>query len=336
LAASANPSPAYQQVTFTATVSPTPDGGTVKFTDGGVTVPGCAAVALSSGHFRCSETITSARLHAIKAIYTGDAGYGGSTGTMTENVSTQYSLPDIQRLFTIPPMAATEADVEADFRQNDPHGTCTMSIARSVFGFDPPFDADLLVPLPSLSPNGGNPFPCAASSSGIVSLSTALSYVHKFSGLSPLTTYDVFFSITNAAGAVSQTIQFTTPANAAPKSGGTVNATVNVPSDASGGTADGSTSASGSCISIVNGKIVFSKDPVCAAPVRARSVTLGKVVVKDLKPGTLTLHVKPTKKVRKAARKAHIHRLRAKLTIVIHSKSGKVVDKMTQKVLLRF
>src|SRR6202011_2885921 len=48
LTSSPNPSPAGQQVTYSATVSPAPDGGTVVFKDSGATIPGCGTQAVSS------------------------------------------------------------------------------------------------------------------------------------------------------------------------------------------------------------------------------------------------------------------------------------------------
>src|ERR1035437_2665102 len=48
LTSSPNPSTVGQAVTYTATVSPTPDGGTVAFTDNNTTLSGCAAVAVNT------------------------------------------------------------------------------------------------------------------------------------------------------------------------------------------------------------------------------------------------------------------------------------------------
>jgi hypothetical protein len=48
LASSPDPSAAGKAVTYTATVSPAPDGGTVAFTDGTTAIPGCGAQPVSS------------------------------------------------------------------------------------------------------------------------------------------------------------------------------------------------------------------------------------------------------------------------------------------------
>jgi uncharacterized protein YdaL len=71
-------------VTFTATV--TASGGTptgsVRFTDGGTTIPGCDAVALSGGKATCSETFSGRGSHSIVGSYGGDSSFAGSSGTL--------------------------------------------------------------------------------------------------------------------------------------------------------------------------------------------------------------------------------------------------------------
>ena len=80
LASSSNPSVAGNGVTFTATVSPVPDGGTVAFTDAGTTIPGCGAVAVSTstGQATCATSYPTAGSHQVQAGYSGDALFGGS------------------------------------------------------------------------------------------------------------------------------------------------------------------------------------------------------------------------------------------------------------------
>jgi Bacterial Ig-like domain (group 3)/FG-GAP repeat len=71
-----------QPVTYTATVSPTPDGGTVDFTDNGTTIAGCGVEALTAGTATC--TTSAGALNAsesIVATYSGDADYLGSTSS---------------------------------------------------------------------------------------------------------------------------------------------------------------------------------------------------------------------------------------------------------------
>ena len=50
---SLNPSSPGGQVTYTATVTPVPDGGTVAFDDGGTAIGGCGTVALTAGTATC-------------------------------------------------------------------------------------------------------------------------------------------------------------------------------------------------------------------------------------------------------------------------------------------
>jgi hypothetical protein len=93
VAGSPNPSPYGAALTLTATVTGTAPTGTVAFTDGGATISGCAAVALTgSGNTRtaaCSANGLSAGTHAIVASYGGDAGNAGSQGNLTETVQPQ-------------------------------------------------------------------------------------------------------------------------------------------------------------------------------------------------------------------------------------------------------
>jgi Bacterial Ig-like domain (group 3) len=78
LASSANPSTPGQQVTYTATVTPAPNGGTVSFTDDGVEISGCTAVTPVAGAAQCRATYAAAGSHTIEATYSGDANYSGS------------------------------------------------------------------------------------------------------------------------------------------------------------------------------------------------------------------------------------------------------------------
>ena len=87
---SLNPSPAGASVTFTATVTGAAPTGTVAFTDGGTSIAGCSAVALSgSGNARtaaCAATALTAATHSIVAAYAGDAGNLASTSTPLSQV----------------------------------------------------------------------------------------------------------------------------------------------------------------------------------------------------------------------------------------------------------
>jgi hypothetical protein len=78
---STNPAVVGQQVTYTATVSPAPDGGTVSFADGGTPIAGCSAQAVttSTGTATCQLTYSVAGSHSITTTYSGDSAFVGST-----------------------------------------------------------------------------------------------------------------------------------------------------------------------------------------------------------------------------------------------------------------
>jgi hypothetical protein len=88
LSSSENPSMVGQSVTFTATVSPVPDGGSVQFTDPGVTIPGCEAVPVdpSTGQASCTTSFTSPGDYQVQAVYSGDAAFGGSQSPVITQV----------------------------------------------------------------------------------------------------------------------------------------------------------------------------------------------------------------------------------------------------------
>ena len=85
LVSALNPSVAGQSVTMTASVSVIAPGtgprtGTVMFEDGGVTITGCAAQAVSAaGSALCAAAFATAGTHPITAVYSGDANFSGST-----------------------------------------------------------------------------------------------------------------------------------------------------------------------------------------------------------------------------------------------------------------
>ena len=93
LSSSANPSTINQSVTFTATVSVVGPGagtptGAVTFNDGANAL---STVPLNSNGTATFTTSTLAvNSHPITAVYSGDANFTGSTGSMTQNV--QYAI----------------------------------------------------------------------------------------------------------------------------------------------------------------------------------------------------------------------------------------------------
>jgi len=88
LASSLNPSTSGQAVTFTATASGssgTPTG-TVDFRDGGVSIAGCGAQALSGGVATCATSALSVATHSIAANYSGDGSYNSGTSNTVSQV----------------------------------------------------------------------------------------------------------------------------------------------------------------------------------------------------------------------------------------------------------
>jgi hypothetical protein len=86
LATSVNPSVFGQQVTFMAVVRPiapgsgSPQGGTVQFRVDGADLG--SPVAVSGGQATKSTTALAVGSHSVAAVFSGDAGFNGSTGTL--------------------------------------------------------------------------------------------------------------------------------------------------------------------------------------------------------------------------------------------------------------
>ena len=62
-------------MTYTATVSPAPEAGTVTFYDGAAPLAGCASVSVdtTSGTAVCLTAFTDAGTHTVTASYSGDS-----------------------------------------------------------------------------------------------------------------------------------------------------------------------------------------------------------------------------------------------------------------------
>ena len=90
LTSSPNPSVVGTIVTFIATVNGSNPTGTVNFTDGGSSISGCAASALSgSGNIKTAQCFTSSLsigAHNITAAYAGDSGNFGSNSPILSHV----------------------------------------------------------------------------------------------------------------------------------------------------------------------------------------------------------------------------------------------------------
>ncbi len=81
LSGSANPGTLGTTVVLTAIVSGTAPTGSVAFTEAGVAVAGCAAVALSGSTATCNASTLSVGAHSIIASYAGDANNAPSTSS---------------------------------------------------------------------------------------------------------------------------------------------------------------------------------------------------------------------------------------------------------------
>jgi hypothetical protein len=88
LASSASPSAPGESVTFTATVAPAPDDGTVAFEIDGTAVTACAASAVDpvSGEATCDVSNLAAGTHSVVATYGGNTFYAGSESTALDQV----------------------------------------------------------------------------------------------------------------------------------------------------------------------------------------------------------------------------------------------------------
>jgi len=92
-AVSSNDNPSFttspgNSVTLTAAVTSTStvNEGTVDFTDGGTTIAGCGAVAVSSGQAECTTSFSTEGVHAIEALYSGTVNFGASHASLSQQV----------------------------------------------------------------------------------------------------------------------------------------------------------------------------------------------------------------------------------------------------------
>jgi hypothetical protein len=77
-----------QPVTFTVVVTgPTPAAGTVRFDDGGNSIPNCESVGVSNGSATCTTSGLTAGTHAIRGYYSGDgSNAAGVAGPITQSI----------------------------------------------------------------------------------------------------------------------------------------------------------------------------------------------------------------------------------------------------------
>ena len=89
VATSGSPTQTGAQVTYTATVTPAPNGGTVSFTDNGSPVAGCSAAPVSGSTATCTTTPAAAGAHNVTAAYGGVAAqfYASTSPVITQVVT---------------------------------------------------------------------------------------------------------------------------------------------------------------------------------------------------------------------------------------------------------
>ncbi len=92
LTTSGNAGVGVAAVVLTAGIGPGSATGTVAFRDGGVAVPGCAAMPVSGGQAQCVTTFATAGAHPITTAYSGDGVLLPATATTTVDVTATPNL----------------------------------------------------------------------------------------------------------------------------------------------------------------------------------------------------------------------------------------------------
>lgn len=125
LSASQNPSIVGQEVTYTATVSPVPDGGTVLFRNNGTAITGCTAQTVDA----VSGEATCPVIHSSVGTYTIIAEYSGH-GAVEQSMDAGRAVR---------PWAALQGPRPAQGGQHHPHqaGAAERRGAELVLGRDP-------------------------------------------------------------------------------------------------------------------------------------------------------------------------------------------------------
>ncbi|MFC1471362.1 beta strand repeat-containing protein [Rhodococcus qingshengii] len=105
------PSSAVEQtsVALTANISPAANGGTVQFKDGGIDIGG--PIAVTGGAATLDHTFTTAGSHSITAVYSGTAGFGGSTA-QAQTIEISSSALSTTTTLQVPATAVTGTAVD--------------------------------------------------------------------------------------------------------------------------------------------------------------------------------------------------------------------------------
>ena len=88
IVSSPNPAAVRSPITLTATVSPTPTGGTVSFTDNAAPITACQSQPLAGASATCTLSYASAGAHTIVATYSGTDGFASSVSAGLSEIVT--------------------------------------------------------------------------------------------------------------------------------------------------------------------------------------------------------------------------------------------------------
>ena len=138
LTSSVNPAVFGASVTFTATVTGSGPTGTVNFKDGGASVSGCAAIALSgTGNTKTAKCTTSALVagtHSIVASYGGDASNAASSSaTLSQVVNSGGTSTSLATSLT-PSIVGTGVTFTATVTGSNPTGTVSFKDGATSIG----------------------------------------------------------------------------------------------------------------------------------------------------------------------------------------------------------
>ena len=129
------PSSAVEQtsVALTANISPAADGGTVQFKDGGTDIGG--PIAVTAGGATLDHTFTTTGSHSITAVYSGTAGFGGSTA-QAQTIEISSSALSTTTTLQVPAAAitGTAVDLTATVAPNSAVGTVQFKSNGTAIG----------------------------------------------------------------------------------------------------------------------------------------------------------------------------------------------------------
>jgi len=126
VSSNANPSTSGQNVTFTATVSPSAATGTVQFFDGATSL---GTVPLGGGKATLSTSALSVGPHSITARYSGDTNYTGSTSSvLTQTVNSLISSTTSLKSSLNPSVRGQQVTFTATVKPSSGAGTPTGTV----------------------------------------------------------------------------------------------------------------------------------------------------------------------------------------------------------------